>query len=54
MIIKNIVIKNLWEYLYLNLYKRYTFIILEIRALFLKAIIKSIILYIYRILRYII
>ena len=53
-VIRNIIVKNLREYLYFNLYRKYTFTILEIRALFLRAIIETIILYIYRILRYII
>ena len=52
-VIKDMVIKDLREYLCLNLYRRYTFTILGTRALFLRVIMETMILYTRRILRYI-
>ena len=54
MVIKDIIIKDLREYLYFNFFKRYIFTIIEIRISFLKNIIEILILYIRKILLYII
>ena len=48
------IIKNLREYLYFNSFKKYIFTIIKMKTLFLKDIIKILILYIYKILLYII
>ena len=47
------IIKNLWEYRYFNSFKKYIFMIMGIRISPLKVIIKNLILYIGKILLYI-